>query len=114
MSGFVVRGTPAPRLPIDVRTHKLGSHRSITGDQGGPAETWVSVTSHLHSAPTQDLVMSVCIRIRTGRKHQIRTHLKSAGHPSIADGMYTVSDVNMVHLAPFEVGYVHAGCPSKP
>eukprot|EP00427_Karlodinium_veneficum_P038325 CAMPEP_0169278340 /NCGR_PEP_ID=MMETSP1016-20121227/54253_1 /TAXON_ID=342587 /ORGANISM="Karlodinium micrum, Strain CCMP2283" /LENGTH=53 /DNA_ID=CAMNT_0009366055 /DNA_START=575 /DNA_END=732 /DNA_ORIENTATION=+ len=34
---------------IDVRTHRLGSHRSITDENGGPAETWVRVISHVKS-----------------------------------------------------------------
>ena len=30
------------------------------------------------------------IRIRTGRRHQIRTHMLHAGHPTVCDGKYTV------------------------
>lgn len=98
-------------LPIDVRTHRLGSHHSLTSDQGGPAETWLRTTAHLQTTPSQDALAPVCIRIRTGRKHQIRTHLRSAGHPSAADGMYTVHSIYMARLAPAEVGYLRAGCP---
>lgn len=118
-------------LPIDVRTHKLGSHRSITGDHGGPAFTWVCATAHVCktsciSSPQllacndtypvthgRDSSTPVCIRIRTGRKHQIRTHLRSSGHPSVVDGMYAVLDIVMTNLRPYEVGYVHAGCPGE-
>lgn len=82
-------------LAIDVRTHKLGSHRSITCDHGGPAETWLCVASHLQTPFCKDAVTPVCIRIRTGRKHQIRTHLRSSGHPSVVDGMYGVLSLDI-------------------
>jgi len=98
-------------LAIDVRTNKLGSHRSITSDQGGPAETWVCVTAHVGIQSIRDMFTPVAIRIRTGRKHQIRTHLRSSRHPSAVDGMYGVHDVRMSVLAPFEMGYLLAGCP---
>eukprot|EP00747_Dinoflagellata_sp_TGD_P031013 gnl/TRDRNA2_/TRDRNA2_135015_c0_seq1.p1 gnl/TRDRNA2_/TRDRNA2_135015_c0~~gnl/TRDRNA2_/TRDRNA2_135015_c0_seq1.p1 ORF type:complete len:208 (+),score=25.33 gnl/TRDRNA2_/TRDRNA2_135015_c0_seq1:383-1006(+) len=86
-------------LPIDVRTHKQGSHRSLTCEEhGGPAKTWLCSTAHLWAPPTvdpgapasQSVMTSTVIRIRTGRKHQIRTHVRSSGHPSVADGMYSV------------------------
>lgn len=102
--------------PIDVRTHKLGSHRSLTGEHGGPALTWVRAVAHvLNLRPTvssafvsksldrerggPSSVTPVIIRIRTGRKHQIRTHLLSSLHPSVADGMYAVSAILMTGLS---------------
>jgi len=109
--------------PIDVRTHKLDSHRSVTSeDHGGPALTWVCVVSHMRlrrpgAAPAEQQATPatpVCIRIRTGRKHQIRTHLRSSAHPSVADGMYTLFDVLVARLGAFEAGYLRAGCPGTP
>lgn len=95
-------------MAIDVRTHKLGSHKSITSEQGGPAETWVSLNVHMQTQRNHDSLSPVVIRIRTGRKHQIRTHLRSSGHPSVVDGMYGVWTVVMTDLAPSEVGFLRA------
>mmetsp|Transcript_15221 Transcript_15221/g.35629 ORF Transcript_15221/g.35629 Transcript_15221/m.35629 type:complete len:92 (+) Transcript_15221:623-898(+) len=78
---------------IDVRTHKLGSHFSMVGDRGGPALTWVRPVGHVCTALEGDAATLLLVRIHTGRKHQIRTHLRSSGHPTVADGMYTVGDV---------------------
>merc|ERR1719313_3175971 len=83
--------------PIDVRTHKLGSHQSLCSEEtGGPALTSICVSSHLRvssACTVQEALTPVCIRIRTGRKHQIRTHLRHSGHPSVVDGMYTLRGV---------------------
>ncbi|CAE7948263.1 unnamed protein product [Symbiodinium sp. KB8] len=35
----------------------------------------------------------VAIRIRTGRRHQIRTHLAFVGHPTVCDGKYTETEI---------------------
>lgn len=81
--------------PIDVRTNRLGSHRSITGDQGGPARTSLRALCNMSKSVEglSSQYTSVGISIRTGRKHQIRTHLRSIGHASIVDGMYGVLSV---------------------
>ena len=78
---------------IDVRSHRLDSHRSVTSHNGGPAETWVRVSAHMKFCRMQDFLTPFCIGIRTGRKHQIRTHLRSSAHPSVVDGMYGVLSV---------------------
>lgn len=85
--GVVQAGLACIDDPIDVRTNKLGSHRSTTCERGGPALTWVCVASQVKTPPG-GAATAVGIRIRTGRKHQIRTHLRSSGHASAADGMY--------------------------
>mmetsp|Transcript_75668 Transcript_75668/g.234175 ORF Transcript_75668/g.234175 Transcript_75668/m.234175 type:complete len:237 (+) Transcript_75668:452-1162(+) len=81
--------------PIDVRSHKLGSHRSVTSERGGPALTWVRVACQADPPGGSPTVSAVGVRIRTGRKHQIRTHLRSSGHPSVADGMYAALSVRL-------------------
>lgn len=80
-------------MPIDVRSNKLGNHRSVTNDRGEPAETWVHVIAHESVFFNTGSLSIVSIRIRTGRKHQIRTHLRSSGYPSVVDGMYGAKDV---------------------
>mmetsp|Transcript_100112 Transcript_100112/g.223639 ORF Transcript_100112/g.223639 Transcript_100112/m.223639 type:complete len:194 (-) Transcript_100112:32-613(-) len=89
--------------PIDVRTHKLGSHRSTTSEHGGPALTWIHAAAHMSRPATAIALTPVSIRIRTGRKHQIRTHLRSCGHPSVTDGMYTMSEILLGRLASYGV-----------
>jgi len=120
--------------PIDVRSHMLGSHRSLTVDHGGPALTWISVCAQAQpgfDAPAplfispcthmpvlchrSETLTSVCIRIRTGRKHQIRTHLLHSGHPTIVDGMYTSREVTISRLTVHEKNAKRSGrfahCP---
>lgn len=99
--GLAPPGCERIDVAIDVRTHKLGSHRSLTGEHGGPAVTWVRPAAHACSG-LGDTFTLTGVRIRTGRKHQIRTHLRSRGHPSVADGMYTVLEVGLRMLAPVE------------
>merc|ERR1719198_2918009 len=54
---------------------------------GKPAQTYIRVVAHVRRGPFK-LSLIVC-RIRTGRRHQIRTHLLHVGHPTVADGKYT-------------------------
>merc|ERR1719198_621280 len=58
---------------------------------GKPAQTYIRVVAHVRRGPFK-LSLIVC-RIRTGRRHQIRTHLLHVGHPTVADGKYTRAQV---------------------
>ncbi|CAE7592221.1 EMB2654 [Symbiodinium sp. CCMP2456] len=61
--------------------------RTMSGGRGKPGLTHVKVAAHAehHSAG----VTLVVIRIGTGRRHQIRSHLAHKGHPTVTDGRYT-------------------------
>merc|ERR1712099_2915 len=62
---------------------------------GKPSHTHMAIMAHCRFHG-QDL-SSIGIRIRTGRRHQIRTHTKYIGHPTVCDGKYADS---MILLAP--------------
>ncbi|CAJ1455295.1 unnamed protein product [Effrenium voratum] len=61
--------------------------RTAAGGQGKPARTHLKVVAHA-SRPQSGLSLLV-IRIGTGRRHQIRSHLAHVGHPTVTDGRYT-------------------------
>ncbi|CAE8590760.1 unnamed protein product [Polarella glacialis] len=66
-----------------------GSRQKITttaGSQGKPARTYLKVLAHAsHDASALSLI---AMRIATGRRHQIRSHLSHVGHPTGCDGKY--------------------------
>lgn len=44
--------------------------------------------THVHPLLVSEALSLVCCRLETGRTHQIRVHLASAGHPLLADRLY--------------------------
>lgn len=83
--------------------------RSLTDDAGKPAKTRFRLLGHLyhqrrntnaslahdeehHACGFADLCL-LGISIYTGRRHQIRTHTRYAGHPCVTDGRYTPRDI---------------------
>merc|ERR1719311_1919764 len=60
-------------------------------EMGKPAQTFIRVLAHAKRGSWR-FSLIVC-RIRTGRRHQIRTHLLHVGHPTVADGKYTRAQV---------------------
>jgi 23S rRNA pseudouridine1911/1915/1917 synthase len=55
------------------------------------------------------------IRLETGRKNQIRTHLAEAGHPVVGDRMYgsTVNPLDRLGLHAKTLGFVHPRTGNK-
>jgi 23S rRNA-/tRNA-specific pseudouridylate synthase len=78
------------------------SQRKSITDNGKPSKTLVHVGAHLvgRSDLEEGTACIVAIRIFTGRRHQIRVHLRFSGIPSIVDGRYTAREVTVPgHLA---------------
>ena len=68
---------------------------SAVCNKGKPSATRVKELAQCHragrsSGEGKDFSL-LAIRIRTGRRHQIRTHMLHAGHPVVCDGKYTTS-----------------------
>lgn len=101
---------------IDPQT--VESRRSFVSEVNGkPAKSWFTIPAHLiipssHRPPTSPESCSVfVIRIRTGRRHQIRAHMLHVGHPTVVDAKYAAIQVSFYHLAACEQGYLHSNCP---
>jgi len=88
-----VHGWVAPDLRlIDAKVfhiHAEGSRESRVTEQGRPSQTRLTTLGHysLREHP-EDKFSVIVVQIRTGRRHQIRTHLAHVGHPTVADGKY--------------------------
>jgi len=61
--------------------------RNICSPWGRPARTEVLMVGHL-LGPKGMRTSLVELRIHTGRRHQIRAHLSTAGHPLLGDSLY--------------------------
>lgn len=82
---------PTLRL-IDARVlhvHAQGYLESRVTEQGKPSQTCLTTLGHYTLRSQKDQKLSVVVvQIRTGRRHQIRTHFAHVGHPVVADGRY--------------------------
>lgn len=83
------------------------SRRSYIGESSGkPARTWFKVAIHLSASSLDDILTAFIIRIRTGRRHQIRAHLRHGGFPTAVDAKYGLARVPILRLASYELAYV--------
>eukprot|EP00747_Dinoflagellata_sp_TGD_P007991 gnl/TRDRNA2_/TRDRNA2_117622_c0_seq1.p1 gnl/TRDRNA2_/TRDRNA2_117622_c0~~gnl/TRDRNA2_/TRDRNA2_117622_c0_seq1.p1 ORF type:complete len:269 (-),score=31.87 gnl/TRDRNA2_/TRDRNA2_117622_c0_seq1:46-852(-) len=98
----------------------IDSKRSFVSEIGcgKPAKTSFKVSSHATvlsrrslEQEARDICTGFVIRIKTGRRHQIRAHLLHRGNPTAVDAKYGVDSVEFVVLASFEQAYMRAGCP---
>lgn len=73
---------PSGKTVLDAPLQRRDA-RVVVDDRGQRAETHVSVRRRVGSRATV-----LDIRLVTGRKHQIRVHLRHAGHPIAGDDRY--------------------------
>ena len=78
-----VRGEPAhPSGVVDAPLREFGSGRTAVDPRGKPAVTRWTVLRRADGDALLD------VRPETGRRHQIRVHLFSIGHPVLGDRLY--------------------------
>ncbi|CAE8597908.1 unnamed protein product [Polarella glacialis] len=83
-----------PSHKVDARVDATSTHslRSVVRDIGRPAASYFSCSAHLLCKALEGSNLCiVAVRIRTGRRHQIRTHTRYIGHPTAADCWYCPS-----------------------
>ena len=84
-----------PRLHMKRRILDLTT--AICSERGRPAETHLHALSYLSCAFSLDSPISLlAVRIRTGRRHQIRVHMRSVC-PSVADHRYGLCTLILSH-----------------
>ena len=82
VAGRVPWGEKTVRLPIGRDRHDARRMRVCRPDQGKPAET------HIRRVAEKDGRTLLLVTLVTGRRHQIRVHLASLGHPIVGDALY--------------------------
>lgn len=70
--------------------------RTLTTDVGQPAISHMRAGAHCVWLEALQRVSVIVIRIHTGRRHQIRAHTRLVGHPTVVDGWYTPSSVQLL------------------
>ncbi|CAE7240558.1 EMB2654 [Symbiodinium sp. CCMP2592] len=81
---------PLSLLEIRASLH-WGLHTlSIAGGRGKPSASLVKVLAHAERR-AQSAHSLLAVRIVTGRRHQIRSHLAHVGHPVVSDGQYAAT-----------------------
>jgi 23S rRNA pseudouridine955/2504/2580 synthase len=99
---LVVGSWPVRKKVIDQPLHKFlladGERRVRVTDAGDPdgmrAITLVKIVQQWPSTQDRPALSLLEVTIKTGRTHQIRVHLASAGHPIAGDDKYGDFEVN--------------------
>jgi tRNA pseudouridine32 synthase/23S rRNA pseudouridine746 synthase len=101
----VAEGTVAAGGEIDTPLREFGSGRSAADPSGKPSKTRFRVLERLRGATL--LEVEPC----TGRRHQIRAHLYSIGHPVLGDRLYgknrPVGGVKRLMLHALQLSFRH-------
>ncbi|CAJ1401389.1 unnamed protein product [Effrenium voratum] len=84
----------------------VGNGPTISGAQGKPSRSDVTRATRLwHEAAGAFSLLR--LRITTGRRHQIRSHLSFAGHAVVTDGLYASTPVYIKDLALCRRSWLH-------
>jgi len=85
----LVLGRVEPKKDIIVASigRKLSERKKMSSFSGKPAKTKYEVVNYYQLGKYQFSLLDV--KIKTGRTHQIRVHMKSIGHPVVGDRLYT-------------------------
>lgn len=97
---------PVECIPLTPRARQ-GSDRPIS-----PGEPRLAITHYRVLASGKGLSL-LQVRLESGRKHQIRAHLASIGHPIVGDRLYAGRDtpdpLGRLGLHAAELGFTHPG-----
>lgn len=78
------------KVGLGIGSTLVGVRKSTADECGKPAESFIKVLEHVAGARfCPGPWTGVAIRIRTGRHHQIRTHMLFSDHPTVTDAKYT-------------------------
>ena len=94
-----------PRAEFTARVFWHGDGPSISGGRGRPSSTLLLLCRHcLHPLGA---LSSVSLRLRTGRKHQIRSHLAHVGSPVVGDEVYQTATTYRADSKHYSGNWLH-------
>ena len=94
-----------PRPEFAPRIFWHGDGPSVSGGRGRPSCTLLLFCRHcLHSLGPLSLLS---LRLRTGRKHQIRSHLAHVGSPVVGDEVYQAAPTHCADSTFCQVNWLH-------